>query len=374
MRRYAVLLLLAALSMLLSACGLMPAEDVIPESPTIASYEQETQKLETVMRGDLASVTTVDCKFMPAKKESLSFSVDGTLIGNIHVALGASVEAGQVVAELSNNLQQQILEIEYQKRVQQVKKRHLQEARDLEVKRYDIILSHLEQELERAEAQVKPIINLQKQTYEENRRSKLADYDSKIQAASDAIYLQKLQLNNMKEELNAQQLTAGINGTVTYVRSVPLGTRSTKDQVLVEITDLTSMAFTVSGPSAKYFPIGTEVLITCQEKALTARSVDPTELGIVPEEGQSIVYLKLDQPDTVLREGDRGKIQVTLEERKNVLYLRKKAIQTSDGQPFVYMLDDQGLRFMQKITTGMEAGGMVEILSGLNAGDQVLVD
>jgi len=197
MRRYAVLLLLAALSMLLSACGLMPAEDVIPESPTIASYEQETQKLETVMRGDLASVTTVDCKFMPAKKESLSFSVDGTLIGNIHVSLGASVEAGQVVAELSNNLQQQILEIEYQKRVQQVKKRHLQEARDLEVKRYDIILSHLEQELEKAEAQVKPIINLQKQTYEENRRSKLADYDSKIQAASDAIYLQKLQLNSI---------------------------------------------------------------------------------------------------------------------------------------------------------------------------------
>ena len=74
--------------------------------------------------------------------------------------------------------------------------------------------------------------------------------------------------NEMKEELKSKQLAAGIDGTVTYVRDVPLGTRSTKDQVLVEITDLRSMAFTVSGTKAEYFPVGTEVVITCQKREL----------------------------------------------------------------------------------------------------------
>ena len=374
MRRNGVFLLFATVMLLLSSCGLMPVEDVLPESPTLVSYEQENQKMEVVMRGDLADVTVVDCKFMSAKKEGLFFPVGGELIGSIHVSLGESVEAGRLVAELSNTLQQQILEVEYQKKVQEVKKGHLRDARDLETKQHEIIIAHIEQELANADERLTPVLELQKQQQEQSYESKMDEYAKQIQNAEDSIYLLNLRLNEMKEGLERKQLFAGIDGTVTYVRDVPLGTRSTKDQVLVEITDLGSMAFTVSGTEAAYFPVGTEVVITCQKREFTARSVDPAEMGIVPEEGQQIAYLKLDQPDAVLQEGERGKIQLTLEERKNVLYLTKNAVRTSDGEPFVYMLDEDGLRYMQKISTGMEADGLIEILDGLDEGDQVLVD
>ena len=59
--------------------------------------------------------------------------------------------------------------------------------------------------------------------------------------------------------------------------------------------------------------------------------------------------------------------------RENVLTLPEKAIDTINGQSVVYYQDELGLKSYKIVTTGLIAGGMVEILSGLSEGEQVIV-
>ena len=63
-----------------------------------------------------------------------------------------------------------------------------------------------------------------------------------------------------------------------------------------------------------------------------------------------------------------------LDERKNVLYVNNKAIHTVNGNPFVYMLDKDGLRTMRYVTLGLELKDTIEITSGLEEGDQVIIE
>ena len=57
-----------------------------------------------------------------------------------------------------------------------------------------------------------------------------------------------------------------------------------------------------------------------------------------------------------------------------MLLLNADAIQKSNGESFVYVLDEEGMRSMQPVVTGLEADGMVEIVRGLQEGDSVILD
>ena len=69
-----------------------------------------------------------------------------------------------------------------------------------------------------------------------------------------------------------------------------------------------------------------------------------------------------------------GSVNVVLDQREDVLYVDRKAVKTADGKYFVYMLDENGLRTRKEITTGLETGNYVEIVSGLTEGDSVILE
>ena len=131
----------------------------------------------------------------------------------------------------------------------------------------------------------------------------------------------------------------------------------------------------VKGEDTQYFTEGTEVVITCQNKEFTAYVVRPETLGIpANEEDEPMIYLRLKQPDPTLEDGARGKITIVFEQRTNTLYVDKTAVKTASGETFVYMLDENGMRMRQKVTTGLESGKVIEILSGLKENDSVIID
>ena len=377
MRKYLLLcfLCMTALGMLTS-CSLMPEEEALPTIPVIHSYTAEEYELTTVRRGDLVLDATVSCTYMPAKENNLSFAIGGAYIDKVYVQKGDQVKKGQVLAQLAqDNLQDQIAAQKYQLDLLELEKVHIEENRDFDLLKYDIILEDLEWGIEHNEGALVVKLEEQKEEQLEKRAETEKNYAKQLQTAEDAIYLQRLRLAKLDEELAQSQIIADMDGTVTYVHAVSEGQRSVKEQVFITLSDLDSTVFVVEGKSAQYFPEGTEVLIKCQDKEIAARAVALENLDTTAgSEGENVVYLQLEQPDPSLKDGDRGKIRIVLEQSLDTLYVDKDAIGKANGETFVYMLDKDGMRIMQKVTTGLECGDFIEILDGLAENDSVILD
>ena len=364
-------------SVMCTACQIMPEEEVLPAIPVIRSYEAIEYTQAPVLRGDLTVNTTVSCTYVPAKEENLAFAIGGVYIDKVNVAEGQQVRAGEILVELEQeNLQQTISNQEYELKVLRLKKEHLLENLQLDMRKHDIILKEYEWEIQHSDELHGQDVRLQKEKQEQKRAQEQAVYGEKIQDIEDAIYIQELYLDEMKANLKDRQLVAGIDGTITYVRKVQDGQRSVMGQILVTVSDMDTTVFRVKGKNALYFTVGEQVVLTSQKKEYTAEVVESSALGLEEqqEDDEPIAYLRLTQPDPTLEEEEKGTIQITLEERKDVLYVNKKAIKTSNGQSFVYMLDEEGLRIMQEVTTGLESGSYIEIMSGLKEGDSVIIE
>jgi macrolide-specific efflux system membrane fusion protein len=66
-------------------------------------------------------------------------------------------------------------------------------------------------------------------------------------------------------------------------------------------------------------------------------------------------------------------VKITYAEKQNVVQVPTFAVSTSNGASTVTVLKD-GSKSTRDVTTGMSSGNMIEITSGLQAGEQVVVE
>lgn len=354
MRKIPLLLCSAIVVSMLSACQMFPAEEELPAAPLIRSYETVEYKQAAVIRGDLVKTVKVNCSYVPAKLANLGFVLGGERIDRIYVEDGDQVKAGDVLAELLyTDLSDRIASKEYDIQVLELKREHLLEDHQLALEKLDL-----------QEAGPTRI----KETNE--------SYEKQLQSIDDSLYINRMKLEELQKDLRDRQIIADFDASVTFARKLSDGERSVEDRTYVTIADMSTTAFTVDGDDAAYFPLGTQVEITCNKMTLTAESVDPSALGITEaiETDEPIAYLKLHNPEPSLEDGDRGTIEVVLDSRTDVLYVTKDAVKTAEGKQFVYVLDENGLKVMQDVTVGLDIGKYIEIVSGLNEGDSVVLD
>jgi len=360
---------------LFTSCSFMPEEEVLPASPILYSYEAEEYNMTAVMRGDIVISKTVNCTYVSAKEEDLSFSTGGKYIDKIHVREGDQVKAGQVLAELElDNLQEQVASEKYQLKVLNLKKEHIEELKNLDLAKYDIVLNDLQWEIDREKGYRIHSLNEKKEELQKERLEMEESYAQQMQATEDAVYLQKIRIKECEQDLKARQIMAGIDGTVTYVRKVTAGQKSVKGETMITVSDLDTTVFKVEGEDTQYFSEGTDAVISCQNKELIASVVSDEIFGQKNDkEDEPVIYLQLKQPDPTLKEGARGKITVILEESRDTLYVIKSAVGTVDGEAFVYTVDEDGLLIMQKVKTGLEDGKYIEIIDGLKENDSIII-
>lgn len=377
---------------LLSSCALLPVEETLPEIPVIREYEKTEITQAKVQRGDLILSSDVQCSFEILKQETLGFTLGNVAIGQIYVTPGDSVKSGDLLISLEmGTIAEEIASIEHTLSKLQLQKEQSIQKRDLEYKRMDVILADIAAQLSALQelpaetdpngeaaqqaAKVKYEELLKEQTAQQTKRETIvADYTSQLRELEESIHLQKLRLSEKKAEANKRKLVAGISGTVTYVRDAQEGQRVVKDQHMVIISDWDSACIQVKGDYAAYLPVGKEITVSIAGKKLQAVVIDPAQSGIKIEEGVTASYLQLLQPDPSLSDGNSGNIHIVMDQRTDVLYVDKKAIITSNGESFVYQLDENGLRVIQKVTTGLVCNEYIEILEGLEEGDLVIID
>jgi len=395
---------IATVPLLLSACDLMPVEEALPQAPIVHEYKEEKYSLAEVTKGDIFLTETVKCSYKPALREWLSFSVPGRIIKGVYVTEGDAVKAGDLIAELElGDLSGDIAGIEYDIYIQEIEKSHIEENRRLEKRRQDALLAQYDKKLEDVRLLMKKLeawekdpnasekpttktmqqLKVQEEDLLEDRafqeqKKKTADdkYAQQIKTIDNSLYIQRIRLEEEKENLVKMRIFATIDGIVTYAMDVSDNQKSVLSENIATITNLESTAFEVSGSGAAYFPVGTEVEVQASRKTIKTVSVHPSDLGLEETEefGKTRAYLKPVQADATLEDNTNGTISVVLDSRENVLYLPKKTVYESEGKHFVYILGEDGLRQMKDVTVGMLGDEYIEIVSGLQEGDLVIAE
>lgn len=193
-----------------------------------------------------------------------------------------------------------------------------------------------------------------------------------------ALHLSSEQIQRLKTSKKSSQLIDIVSpqeGVLTEL-NVREGMRVTPETEMMSLVDLSSiwMIAQVFEDQANWVKVGEQA-----ESRLSAFP-DKTWKGIVeyvypqvdPATRTLKVRFRFDNPDGILKPNMYANISLFAEPKQNVLSIPLEAlIRSSQGNRVIVSLGN-GRFEVRPVTTGMESGDQVEILSGLNAGERVV--
>ncbi len=91
-----------------------------------------------------------------------------------------------------------------------------------------------------------------------------------------------------------------------------------------------------------------------------------------PRTGLFGLKVLIDNPGGVIKPGMFAEADLVRDSRKDVLFLPSAAVLSKNGEKYVYVVAD-GKAVHREVTTGIVGDGIVEILSGVKEGDEVIV-
>ncbi|MFP4173866.1 MAG: efflux RND transporter periplasmic adaptor subunit [Candidatus Hydrogenedentota bacterium] len=183
-------------------------------------------------------------------------------------------------------------------------------------------------------------------------------------------------LEEARTRLEESVLTAPFDGVVTKVLARP-GDTAAPRVPLLEMVDMNSLALRFSVPEAEAAAMRTGMPVTAQLDALP----DATHSGDIvrvypelnPEMRTRTVEAVLDNPPE-LAPNMFARVRVTLREAEDAIVLPNDAVLLSpSGEDVVYVIED-GQAQRRPVTLGIEESGRVEIVSGVEAGEQIAVE
>ena len=363
MRRKCLLgLLLLLAACVLSSCALLPEEETVRTAPVVRSFVRPTYETAVVEQSDLFQMAKVSCSYVPVQTVSLTFALDDEYIDRVMAQTGDMVEEGQLLAQLQlGDLESRIANVENEIAVLNLRIAHADKLYALEQQRLAITTAKMEP-MEKQEA-----LEAAEESYETQARS-----------LQDTLAVRTLALKALEKDLAQRQIRAPFSGTVTRVKDYEQGERSEFGVSVITLVDSTRSIFRASTEHWARFVPGDVYEISVKKVPYEAIVVSAQELGLEEpkrEEGQkSYVYFALAEPSFELEDGDMGTIQIVLDERLNALHVPAKAVSTANGEPIVYYLREDGMKAYKTVQTGVTIDGRIEILSGLEAGEQIIVE
>lgn len=349
-------------ALLLPGCG---AEEEPEDLIVMEQEEKETPyNLAVVSVGDVYLTKNIRCIYEQLEEQEVSFAVSGKLVSQVYVSVGDQVKKGQVLAELGNSgLSDRIEELEYQiaRNGQLLEYSSLNENNEISDLwlRYIYRSGHSDGELDTLHAAVEQV-----QTRYRHERE---DYQ-------DAIDLDTMELQVLRQEAATSIVTSPINGTVKWIKSDLTDSTSVQGETIISIVDGSQCFFAVSEANqALLFSEGTPV-----DMRIYAGD-GKGNYQLIPyhmeqwEEQERLLFTFAEEYTANIEMGTRGTITVVLEKRENVLNVPKQAIHSADGRSFVYCLGEDNLREIRWVETGIYGDNSVEILSGLSEGESVIL-
>ena len=327
----------------LTGCGILPTEEEFDVAPVLKEYEGASFNKVTVTRGTLEKTEEISGKYKGTVKEDIE--PDGaSVIKKIYVKKGDRVKAGDVVMQYELPGSEKTLKESNEK----IEKTKLQITQARELMKLEV------EKQKKIGGGSKEIANARNQ------------YEQQIKALESSLELLKMDAKIAKEEIEEEQITASVNGVVTYVDSKAEGTYGTEGEAAIKIEGKKKNRFEANSKYASHCKEGDIVTIEVrgQEYKATVKKD--------PESTDSVYFYPRSKLN--LEDGTVCSYQVILKEKKDILYLPSSIVYSMGDKHVVYYEDANGLKSTKEVSIGETIDNFVEITAGLEENEQVIAN
>lgn len=304
-----------------SGCYFFPEEEALLDPPTIkkeeVTYSTYTARAKTItsqliVTGYVYSKTQAECYFTDYTGQ----------IKTIYPKVGDRIEAGDLVAEMNTG----VLEFE------------------LETQRLKVQLAQL-------------------------------NYNASG-SASDKLQLEIEQniLDQYQAEYDGAKIYAPISGQVSFVEKVSPGDEVNPYKVLVRIVDPDELYVKATLSDVNALRVSDAVTVTIGEDSFSG-AVSRTPAEARAEGDEDVTSVSVDFTGTQPTFAYLGKLADIVYVRavsENAVVIPKNLVLTLDGRTYVQVLAD-GVKQEADVVTGISNATEIEIISGLEPGDEVVV-
>ncbi len=195
--------------------------------------------------------------------------------------------------------------------------------------------------------------------------------------AKSALVSAQASLNTISENMKNYTVTAPINGYITSVNVSKGSMASGAGGPAVVIADLSELLIkaNISENLISKIKIGDAVQIFLKTLSDTPYAGKIKEISPAPANGLLTypITISIDNSTKEIKAGMFAEVQIVSEHKDNVLSVPSKSILIKGGVSHVVVLE-QDMPVFKPVTTGLDNGEFIEIISGINAGDLVITE
>lgn len=367
-----ITIFLGLIIVLTSSCSLLLPEEQEPLPPPLAEPPEPNYSFYTVKRDDMISQINEGGVFVPVSEIPLNFGNNSGRLAELNVKMGDRVTKGQVLAKLDVgdlehsleekkiNLKKQELNydkimIDYNELLASIK-----EAKDQLAKAKD---QGSKENTEKYSQQLEEL--------EKDREKK----DIDIEIFKLGLSQQETDLERTKERLEKAQLISPIDGIIGFEQGFSMG----------DWVDTHTTVYTVVDPSDLYLRLNsasvTGLHLGMKADVIVGDQVYSGEVVMTPSSSneetrdqrlRNAIILSVEGLPNTVMPGDRASIRVVLEERNNVVVLPRAGLRTYGSRNYVLVRDGDTNREID-IEIGMETPTYIEVISGIDEGDTIIL-
>lgn len=384
--RYALLCVV-----LLAACGKKAEKEAETEAPTPVL-------VETAVRGAIDDVVTADAILYPINQANITPKISSP-VKKMLVNRGDHVKAGQVLAELEagdlaaavseSNSQYQQAQASYQnisgatvpedKNKAQADVQVAQQVLDAAQKLYDNRVA-LQKEGALAQKLVDDakvsLAQAQGQLETARRHLEAINQVSQretIRGAQASMNAAKAHYDNAAVQLSYAQIRSPISGVVAD-RSVYAGEMPVAGSPIISIMDISQVVARANIPvkQASLIHVGKAARITGPEGDLAGK-VTVVSPAVDPNTTTVEVWVQVANPGEKLKPGASVRVAIIAETIQNTIVIPAAALlNADDGGQKVMVVTKDSIAHERRVSVGVRQGARVQIVSGLQDGEQVV--
>lgn len=324
--RFAALSILCTLLVtMLSGCYFLPTEEPLLEPP-LQEAEEVTYDTYTVTTGNVERWLDVQGNFQTPETTILSFGDTSGTLDMVYVKAGDEVKAGDLLAELDS------------------------------------------EELDRQIYRQRANVRLAELTLKDAKKSSNA---TSIERAEIQLDLAQYELDLLLTQREANTIYAPMDATVIYAADNLPGDFIKEELPMIHLADTSELLVTAKVKDSLELYHGMEVeieFIRGDGEIVTGRVFQ-----LPADNSEGLVKFSLDTfPDDV-KIGTTVKVRALLDHAEDVVILPYKYVSTYGARNFVRVLNEDGIPEERTIVLGIDNKEVVEIISGLEAGEQIII-
>lgn len=309
-------------------------------------------QVEPVKKQDINAFLVLNGTVEPERKVEV-YSRLSAYVKDIVKEEGAVVEKGAVLALLDDSeirISHRQAEIQLKQAELTLKDESANYERSKELKETDMIS---DQDIQLAQA-----------TYNKAR----LDHQAKLEAFKD-----------LDMQLSYTRIKAPVGGYVTE-RMIEVGTRVNMNQQVFTVEDFSPLLIKVYVPTSDVVNLKTEMESEVSTDVLGTRVFKGRIKLINPridvQSGTVKVTVEVFDDTHNLKPGMFVETRILIRNKPGAIVVPKKAVSYKDDKAFVFVFKREGMDMQvekRDITTGISEGDFIEVVSGLEAGERIVV-